>query len=92
MKKYRKKPVEIQAVIWTGANFDECMKFMGENGGNKIAYEDKEEHCIRMGTLPVKTVAGNIVATKGDYIIKDVKGEFYPCKPDNFHLTYEEVI
>lgn len=91
MKKYRKKPVVIEAVQWNGKNFDECMNFMGEHCGNKIAYEDYEEKCLQSKTLTIKTIEGNMIASKDDYIIKGVNGEFYPCKPDIFEKTYEEV-
>jgi hypothetical protein len=39
----------------------------------------------------IETLEGNMTADKGDYIIKGIKGEFYPCKPDIFELTYEKV-
>lgn len=91
MKKYRKKPVVIEAVQWTGHNFDECTNFMGETCGNKIAYEDYEEQCIKLGEITIRTLEGDMIASKGDYIIKGVNGEFYPCKPDIFAKTYEEI-
>lgn len=77
--KYRKKPVVIEAVLWTGENIKEVMDFM--NWRN--AAHDK-----RIG-LVIHTLEGNHNALVGDYIIKGVKGEFYPCKPDIFHMTYE---
>ena len=92
MKKYRKKPVVIEAVQWNGKNFDECMNFIGETCSNKIAYEDYEEQCINSGEMTIRTLEGDMVASNGDYIIKGINGEFYPCKPDIFDKTYEEVI
>lgn len=92
MKKYRKKPVIIEAVQWNGKNFDECMNFMGETCGNKIAYEYYEEQCVGSGEIMIQTLEGNMMASKNDYIIKGVNGEFYPCKPDIFIKTYEEIV
>ena len=79
IKRYRKKPVVIEAVQWTGDNKVEIQKFMGRylDGG-------------AMQNLIVPTLEGPLIATKGDYIIKGVHGEFYPCKPDIFEQTYEE--
>lgn len=79
--KYRKKPVVIEAVQWTGKNFDRLTLFCNKI---KSAY-------IPTGELTIETLEGNMTASIGDYIIKGVKGEFYPCKPDVFEATYEEV-
>jgi hypothetical protein len=54
---------------------------LGEFVGNKLL-------SCGIGSATIKTLEGNIIATDGDYIIKGVKGEFYPCKPDIFKLTY----
>jgi hypothetical protein len=89
--KYRKKPVEIEAIIWNGSNFDEIMNFMQEFHGHKLAYEDAEAAAIRTGQLYIGTLEGVMTASKGDYIIKGVKGEFYPCRADIFELTYDAV-
>lgn len=91
MKKYRKKPVIIEAVQWNGENFDECMNFMGETCGNKVAYEDYKELCLSSKEIIIHTLEGDMIASKGDYIIKGINGEFYPCKPDIFTKTYEEI-
>ena len=92
MKRYRKKPVIIEAVQWNGRNFDECMNFMGEHFGYKLAYEAYKEKCIKTGELTIDTLEGNMIASKGDYIIRGVDGEYYPCKPYIYDKTYEEVI
>jgi hypothetical protein len=76
--KYRKKPVEIEAFQLTEENIDKIKGFCG----------DKIIHHPIAGTF-IKTLEGLMKADKGDYIIKGVKGEFYPCKPDIFELTYE---
>ena len=94
-KKYRKKPVVIEAVQWNGKNFDDCMIFIEEFCGIKTTYEaykDYEEQCISSGEITIHTLEGDMIASKGDYIIKGVNGEFYPCKPDIFQKTYEEVV
>lgn len=80
IKKYRKKPVVIEALVWTGENVKEIKEFCGLEcfyGFNGLEL------------LYIKTLEGNHLARIGDYIIKGVKGEFYPCKPDIFKLTYE---
>jgi hypothetical protein len=79
--KFRKKPVVIEAVQWTGENVTECMNFCPP-----LLTETYRAN----GTLSIPTLEGKMVATKGDWIIKGVKGEFYPCKPDIFAATYEE--
>lgn len=79
--KYRKKPVVIEAMQWNGNNFEEVCMFC--NSIIKADTFDKQ--------LTIKTLEGNMIASKGDYIIKGVKGEFYPCKPDIFEATYEEL-
>lgn len=80
MPKYRKKPVVIEAVQWTGRNIAEIEAFMSEE---IWAWAD--------GRLAVRTLEGLVTARTGDFIIKGVRGEFYPCKPDIFEQTYEAV-
>lgn len=77
MSKYRKRPVVIEAVQWTGSNVGELTMHM--NGGGNFA----------LSGLEIKTLEGTMRADIGDYIIRGVKGEFYPCKPDIFEATYE---
>lgn len=84
VKQYRKKPVVIEAVQWTGRNLGEIMDF-SENGETFLHTIDG------VSKLHVCTLEGNMLANIGDYIIRGVKGEFYPCKPDIFEVTYEEV-
>lgn len=81
--KYRKKPVEVLAVQWTGDNEDEIRNFM--YGSNR--YFDFIEDKVR-----IRTLEGNMFANINDYIIKGVSGEFYPCKPDIFEQTYDRII
>ena len=89
--KYRKKPVAVEAI-----QYKECItnnilnweKFTNKSikvqGFQEILYLD-----ITRVTIP--TLEGKMLVSEGDYIIKGVNGEFYPCKPDIFHKTYEKV-
>ena len=79
--KYRKKPVVIDAIQWTGKNLLEICNFTGRCGGE----------LIKSGELYIDTLEGVHHATVCDFIIKGVHGEFYPCKPDIFAKTYEVV-
>ena len=81
MSKYRKKPVVIDAVQWTGNNQAVVFKFSGDNETWEY-YND---------VVQIPTLEGDMVASKNDFIIKGVAGEFYPCKPDIFHKTYEAI-
>jgi hypothetical protein len=74
--KFRKKPVVIDAIQFIG-NFEEIEQFVGG---------DSE---FRDGKLLVATLEGPLWASDKDWIIKGIKGEFYPCKPDIFEATYE---
>lgn len=83
---YRKKPVVIEAELWSGTTKT------GFEGLRIIKlprseYNDSDADA----TFYIKTLEGSHTLTKGDYIIKGVKGEFYPCKPDIFEMTYEKV-
>jgi len=80
MSKYRKKPVVIEAVQWNGNNHRELLQ-LGLEGNSVVD---------RQGSISIVTLEGVMSATKGDWIIKGVKGEFYPCKPGIFEMTYEK--
>lgn len=84
MSKYRKKPVVIEAEHFTDENKDRCFNFVT---CNKAAVFDKAGHPY----IEIHTLEGVMGASLGDYIIKGVSGEFYPCKPDIFAATYEPV-
>jgi len=77
--KVRKLPVEVEAVQWTGDNFDEMNSWVTHLWGKKGRI------------LVINTLEGKMEAQPGDYIIKGVNGEFYPCKADIFEKTYEVV-
>lgn len=81
MNKYKKKPVVIEAIVWGGEMTMGINLWMG----------DQSAHLGHNKTLLINTLEGTMTASVGDYIIKGVKGEFYPCKPDIFEETYEEV-
>lgn len=84
IKQYRKKPVVIEALLYTGTNSAEAVKFIGNN--IKEIQQDFLE-----SDLTIKTLEGDMHVSEGDYIIKGVKGEFYPCKPDIFEATYDAI-
>jgi hypothetical protein len=81
MARYRKKPVEIDAVQWTGENEEELAEFLGQSLLHWLP-----DQRIRVGTLE-----GGHDASLGDWLIRGVQGEHYPCKPDIFDATYEAV-
>lgn len=84
MKKFRKKPVVIEAIQWTGENVAEVAEFLG------LSVRPFRIDTVN-GTVEISTLEGTMTASKDDYIIKGVQGEFYPCKPDIFEQTYETV-
>lgn len=83
--KYRKKPVVIEAVQFNGT-FEEVENIKRFCEGNAF------ETCPPTGHyLYIKTLEGDMMVSHNDFIIKGIKGEFYPCKPDIFVATYEPV-
>ena len=84
--KYRKKPIVIEAVQFVDT--EESILKLSELGLDpvRIDYADPDNPILK-----IETLEGDMIAKKGDYIIKGVQGEFYPCKPDIFAETYEEV-
>lgn len=91
--KYRKKPVEIEAIQYNGLNREEIEKFVS----CKLEQELETDLAYQVGcgapifNIAINTLEGKMKAIPGDYIIKGIKGEFYPCKPDIFEQTYEKV-
>lgn len=86
MAKYRKKPVEVEAfLLTTTMEIGSTPTWFSKACLNGTAIENKD------GSFTIKTLEGNHLANVGDYIIQGVKGELYPCKPDIFKITYEEV-
>lgn len=84
MEKFRKKPVVIEAVQFNGENIWDVLNWVGAES----AYVDPER-VLRIRTL--ESGEGSHIASEGDWIIKGIAGEFYPCKPDIFAATYEPV-
>lgn len=83
--KFRKKPVVIDAVQFrSGEQSYEMDKLTGGVGSGRISYPQD-------GTMLVDTLEGSMIARSGDWIIRGIKGELYPCKPDIFAATYEAV-
>lgn len=89
--KYRKKPVVIEAIQFTCENIDKLRKFAGESVGElRMPTYPGERPEIEVFTLEDGSDGrAKHVATDGDWIIKGISGEFYPCKPDIFEATYE---
>ncbi len=85
MPKFKKKPIIIEAVQWTGANHLITETFM-KGSGAVMDYSEKQ-----LGVIKIPTLEGVMSASAGDWIIKGVSGEFYPCKPDIFIQTYDLV-
>jgi hypothetical protein len=87
--KYRKRPVVIEAFLWTGGpDQTEDPEWIIEAIKNgKVRFVNTELGC----RMQIETLEGSMVARPGDFIIQGVKGEIYPCKPDIFEATYERV-
>jgi hypothetical protein len=80
--RYKKKPIIIEAVCFTKDSEDLCYSF--------ITCQKWIEHLDNKAVFKIQTLEGVMTATQGDYIIKGVNGEFYPCKPDIFEKTYDQ--
>lgn len=82
--KFRKKPVEVEAIQYTGKNENEVMAWARKQIGHAgVVYGDR--------SMVIPTLEGDMTAQPFDWIICGVKKELYPCKPDIFKLTYEPV-
>lgn len=114
VQKFRKKPVEIEAVQWIGAptsgvlaSATSVIDWVLANGGTARYHEERTHdtsEVVETGEvksferpesvpahIAIDTLEGTMRALPGDYIIRGVQGEFYPCKPDIFAATYDEV-
>jgi hypothetical protein len=86
MQKFRKKPVVIEAIQWDGTELMamDIIKWMGKGGYRRPDYK------LELNPeLVIPTLEGEMVASSGDWIIKGIAGEFYPCKDEIFKRTYE---
>lgn len=94
IRQYRKKPVIVEAVQLDNINAPSAVRWIGED---KAKMNLESDAAYQAGKAPpvfsvtIQTLEGDIKAMPGDYIIKGVQGEFYPCKPDIFEKTYEVV-
>ena len=81
-KQYAKKPVTIEAIQLTDKNHSEIIQWLSSY--------NVESYTLNSSEFYVKTLEGDMKANIGDYIIKGVKNEFYPCREDIFKMTYDE--
>jgi hypothetical protein len=88
--KYKKKPVIIEALQFDGT-LDSYTEICDIFDTIKTMSRSYHEECNKVTSWSIQTLEGSHVVSNGDYIIKGVKGEFYPCKPDIFELTYEKI-
>lgn len=89
MVKYRKKPVVIEAVQFNG--HEDYLKIVEWSRTSENTLSAEELFEFRTPIMLVNTLEGTMAANPGDYIIKGINDEFYPCKPDIFEKTYELV-
>lgn len=87
MSKFRKKPVVIEAWQWNGGTVKQIKNFLFKTGLPDWNMGARKG----MTGLIIPTLEGEHIAQKGDWIIRGVHGEYYPCKPDIFLKTYEAV-
>ena len=101
-RRFTKKPVTIEAVQWTGHNLREVITFTDgpPDTSTTHAFMDTEvrncsaEHPegFDYPVLKINTLEGKMLVRPGDWIIRGIKGEFYPCKPDIFEATYSPAL
>lgn len=92
MPKFKKKPVVIDAIQYNGINKDEIIAFVGEAAKYQAAVgssDDGKGGLQSYSKLTIATLEGDMLVSENDWVIKGVKGEFYPCKPDIFAATYD---
>lgn len=94
MSKYMKKPIVIEAIQWTKENDAELEHWLSKEKSVELEIDD-HLYVAGVGTpyitkIQIKTLEGTMEASYGDYIIKGINGEIYPCKPDIFEKTYEQ--
>lgn len=100
IRKFRKKPVVNEAMQWDGTAKDasRIIDWIFKSGVRTARYHEPEQYgdCGAIKYTPpqlhIDTLEGTMVASVGDWIIQGVSGEHYPCKPDIFEKTYEEVV
>lgn len=91
MTRYRKRPVEIDAIQWTGDNIDAVMGFMSPQQPVHVNSLSHMQFTNADDLVGIETLEGLMVANKGDWIVRGIQNELYPVKPDIFEATYEPV-
>ncbi len=90
-----KKPVSITAVLWDGSQAEagEVIEWVLAHDDNALVeYKETNETVHkRHAWICIQTLEGKMAVSPGDWVIRGVKGEFYPCKPDIFDLTYDYI-
>jgi hypothetical protein len=89
VQRYRKKPVEIEAMRLSDTQ--ESALAVAEWSGGHYSPDSNSDRTDVMHFVIIPTMEGNMLASPGDWVIRGVQGEFYPCKPDIFAATYEPV-
>lgn len=85
--KYRNKPVVIEAIQYVVSNVYDILDFVGD----KLIMETDSDSTGGISIkIAIKTLEGKMLVSPGDYVIKDISNEFYPCKPEIFNKTYEK--
>lgn len=83
---FRKKPVEIQAIQWTGENVEALLQFVADDS----MYFGMDQY-DNITDLFISTLEGDMKANVGDWIIRGLKGEYYPCSNEIFIMSYDKV-
>jgi hypothetical protein len=83
MKQYIKKPIPVSALQWTGDNLEEIKSFCTDDNGKEKCFTNHSD-------LWIHTREGQLKAVVGDYIMRGIEGEFYPCGEQIFNKTYDE--
>lgn len=87
VKRYKTKPCEIEAIEFIRESYIDVINFTDNKAKDLIV-----ENCIDgKAYCKIETLEGDMMATEGDFIIKGLRGEFYPCKPDVFKKKYEVI-
>ena len=90
--KFKKKPVEIEAVQFTDEKKDRVFNWAASKQGNVYhSWDEDPASPTAKPVLMIPTLEGEMTASFGDWIICGVQGELYPCKPDIFKMTYDKI-
>ncbi|MBR8733142.1 hypothetical protein IX329_000715 [Fusobacterium necrophorum] len=94
IKKYRKKPVMIEAIQFRKDNIREVLEFITPQFSiyKKEVIDEMEERIKQKRYLTIRTLEGNLLVGYGSYILKGIQGEIYPCEKEIFEETYEEIL